>query len=247
MNFNGTFVPSPCKYNFGVNTLHDAIVLAETFTSVVVSTLQDVIQLLAENGDSGPTRAVASVIGQEGEQDGFYRLLLARTPSQKPFLTTNVAPFAWSVLQTFIVPGSCNLSSVNVPIFTPLKVLSGQNGTNVAPMDQQISYSADLTGVKGASSFVGGNGTGLFLTLLTGQDLPFSVPLNATSWSGSVVTFNASFPYNDLVADGLSIAALTTSGNVSLAGLPNSTLAAPGLIQVQPAGVVLEQVFKRDE
>ena len=75
-------------YKFPTTDVLSAIALAETFTTLVLGTLQDASQLLAKNGDDGPVRAVASVIGQEGEQNGFYRTLLGLKPSQKPFLTT---------------------------------------------------------------------------------------------------------------------------------------------------------------
>ena len=228
----GATVPTPCQYNFGVESVKDAVILAETFTAVVLATLQDVVQLFAQNGDAGAARAVASVIGQEGEQDGFYRILLARKPSQKPFLTTNVAPFAFSVLKTFIVPGSCDLSFIPVPTFPTLEVLTGNGGKNVKPQDQDITYTTDLGGVAAAKPFLNGNGAGLFLTLLSGQDLPDSAPITNVTWSGTKITFSAPFPYTKLIAEGLSIASLTTSGNLTVANLANSTIAAPGLIQV---------------
>ncbi len=228
----GATVPTPCQYNFGVESVKEAVVLAETFTAVVLATLQDVVQLFAKNGDDGAARAVASVIGQEGEQDGFYRILLARKPSQKPFLTTNVAPFAFSVLKTFIVPGSCDLSFIPVPTFPTLSVLTGHKGQAVKPEDQDITYTTDLGSSAAAKPFLNGNGAGLFLTLLSGQDLPESAPIKNVTWSGTQITFSAAFPYTKLIADGLSIASLTTSNNLTVANLANSTLAAPGLIQV---------------
>lgn len=209
--------------------------LAETFTAVVMGTLQDASQLFAKNGDNGPVRAVASVIGQEGEQNGFFRILLSRKPSEKPFLTTSVASYAWSALQGFIVPGSCPfpLSNIDIPIFKPLSVVSGNAGADIDARDQHLTFSADLTGVPAAANYVGGRGSGLFITYLTGQQLPISEPVQNVRWKGSQITFESFFPYTDNAMDGLSIAALTSSNNFTGPDdLPAATLAAPGLIQV---------------
>jgi len=85
LNKFGAFAPQPCQYQFPTTTLIDAIALAEKFTALVLGTLQDATQLLAKNGDVGPVRGVASVIGQEGEQEGFYRILLSPPSPGPPF------------------------------------------------------------------------------------------------------------------------------------------------------------------
>jgi hypothetical protein len=180
---------------------------------------------------------IASIIGQEGEQNGAYRQYLQRVPSESPFLTAVPAPFAWSALQLFVVPGSCPypLSNINLPIFPPLSVNGGPVAL-VQPGDQTLSLSADLSSSDAAKPFVGGNGEGLYATFVTGQQLPASIPVSNIQWSGSVVTFEANFPYTELVAHGFSHVALTTTCNfTSVDDIPNATLAAPGVIQVNNA------------
>lgn len=99
----------PCKYVFPTANFQDAIALAATFTDLVLGTLQDVIELFANANDNALTRGVASVIGQEGEQEAFFRLVRDKKliPSSQPFLTTSSRDFAFSALQGFVVPGSC--------------------------------------------------------------------------------------------------------------------------------------------
>ncbi|KAK3695720.1 hypothetical protein B0T22DRAFT_534506 [Podospora appendiculata] len=230
------FAPTPCQYRFPSSTVYEAIALAEKFTALVLGTLQDASQLFAKNGDFGPVRSVASSIGQEGEQEGFYRILLAKKPSEKPFLTTSVAAFAYSALQGFVVPGSCafSLSSIDLPVFPALSVVSGSAGAAVEPRDQLLSFTADLTGVEAAKKFVGlTNGQGLWVTYFSGQLLPISVPVVNVRWAGAVVSFDAAFPFAANVMQGLSVAALTTAGSFAAPGdVVGATLAAPGLIQV---------------
>ncbi|KAB5513278.1 hypothetical protein GE09DRAFT_1046995 [Coniochaeta sp. 2T2.1] len=224
----GAFVPEPCQYAFPTTDIRGAIALIQTVTSFVMGTLQDAEQLMAKNGDDGPVRSIASVIGQEGEQNGYFRTLLGRVPSEKPFMTTSLAAYAWSALQGFTVPGTCPfpLTNIALPIFKPLSVLGGDVGAH----DQLLTFTADLTD---AAKYVGGNGSGLFVTYLTGQQLPISEPVQNVRWNGKQATFEAFFPYTENIMDGLTVAGLTTASN--FAGpddMPAATVAAPALIQV---------------
>lgn len=199
----------------------------------MLGVLQDASQLLATNGDAGPVRGVASVIGQEAEQNGFYRTYLGLKPSEKPFLTTSNAAFAFSVLQTFVDSCPFDVTAIDIPIFPTLSVLSGSGGLDVEAKDQALSFEADLTGVQGAEKYCGGQSDGLFVTYLTGQNLPVSEPVTKVSWDGKKIKFEAQFPFSANVMDGLSVAALTTKADFATADdVATATLAAPGLIQV---------------
>ncbi|ENH64774.1 hypothetical protein FOC1_g10000911 [Fusarium oxysporum f. sp. cubense race 1] len=228
--------PLPCKYHFPTTNIDDAFALAESFTMLVVGTLQDVSQTLAINGDNGVVRAIASVIGQEGEQGGFYRSLLGRVPSEKPFLTTSVGAFAFSyIYNNFVVPGSCpfDISIINLPILAKLDVEDASKGFDVKPRDQILTFTSDITGIKNAERLVGGNGDGLFLTYFSGQLLPISEPISNVKWHKCRITFDAFFPFKENVMQGLTVAALTTSSNFTApAIITEATIAGPGLIQV---------------
>jgi len=66
----------PCQYQFPTTNLSAALDLAATFTDVVLGTLQDVqLHLAQNNAADGPAvvPVIGSVIGQEGEQNGFFR------------------------------------------------------------------------------------------------------------------------------------------------------------------------------
>ena len=208
--------------------------LAETFTAVVLGALQDANVLFSTDAQQGAVRIVSSVIGQEGEQNGLYRVFLKRVPSESPFLTTVPGPFAWSALQqNFVVPGSCpfDLAKINLPIFPGLFVNGGPIAV-VQPQDQTLSFSANLENFEAAQGYIGKT-EGLYLTYTTGQQLPITVELQDVKWNGSVITFNAGFPYEEFVMGGFSHAALTTCGGFKDAdSVVASTLAAPGIIQV---------------
>ena len=228
------FVPSPCQYQFPVSNLLDAVNLAETFTAVVLGALQGANVLFAKDGNTAPIQIITSVIGQEGEQNGYYRFFLQKVPSESPFLTAVPAPFAWSALQMFIVPGSCPfpLSNINLPIFTPIMTNGGAVAA-IEPQDQVLSFSADLSSVAAAKPFVNGDGSGLFLTYTTGQQVPIPVPISNVKWSGSQISFQAQFPYSENVMQGFSHAALTTSNKFGSADdVVAAALAGPAVIQV---------------
>ncbi|KAM5348644.1 hypothetical protein ACJ41O_008468 [Fusarium nematophilum] len=231
------WAPSPCKYQFPVNTLKDAIALAETFTAVVLGALQDANVIFSSEGLPEVVRLISSVIGQEGEQNGFYRLYLDQVPSESPFLTTVPAAFAWSALQGFVVPGSCpeDIKNIKLPIFPPLLVNGGAIA-NVQPKDQTLSFEAKLTGSSAAKKYLKhlGRTEGLYVTYTTGQQLPISVKAQNVRWHGDTVKLEAKFPYVENVMGGFSHAALTTSNKFANAdAVVAKTLAAPGLIQVQ--------------
>ncbi|KAI0399346.1 sexual development protein [Xylaria palmicola] len=221
-NFGAPLVPQPCTYDFPATTLEEAINLAETLTGVVLGTLQDAEQSFARSGDDGPVRAIAAVIGQEGEQNGFYRTLLSQKPSEKPFLTTSVAAFAFSALQQFVVACPFDVGQIHIPVFPALSVL-----TTAEPRDTYLSFSADL-GANAPSNL-----DSLFVTYLVGQQVPISEPIINPKLDGGVLTFDALFPFTENLMTGLSIAALTNASNFADAdALVANTLAAPGLIQV---------------
>ncbi|CAH0059568.1 unnamed protein product [Clonostachys solani] len=230
----GAFAPSPCQYQFPVAKLGDAVALAETFTAVVLGALQNANVIFGQDGLSDFVRLVSSVIGQEGEQNGFYRLLLNRIPSEKPFLTTVPPPFAFSALQLFVVPGSCPfpLSNINLPIF-PTLATNGGPVALIQPNDQTLSFQADLSTSEAAKQYIGGDGSGLYMTYTTGQQQPFSVSITNVQWQGSVISFSATFPFSSNQMNGFSHGALTTTNNPSsLDALVQCTLAAPAVIQV---------------
>ncbi|KAG8673532.1 hypothetical protein FPOAC2_06977 [Fusarium poae] len=223
----GKFAPSPCKYQFPTTDLKTAILLAATFTDAVLGALQDANVIFSKEGAHEVVRLISSVIGQEGEQNGFYRLYLDQVPSESPFLTTVPAAFAWSALQAFVVPGSCteDISKIALPIFPGLMVNGGAIGV-LEPKDQTLSFSAELKESH--------DGEDLYITYTVGQQLPYSVKAENVKWDGNSVSLDAKFPFSELVASGFSHAALTTSSNISTPDdVPNYTLAAPGLIQVQ--------------
>ncbi|KAF4964389.1 hypothetical protein FSARC_7688 [Fusarium sarcochroum] len=222
------FAPSPCKYKFPVNNLKDAVLLAETFTAVVLGALQDANVIFAKEGLPEVVRLVSSVIGQEGEQNGFYRVYLNQVPSESPFLTTVPASFAWSALQGFVVPGSCteDIKKIQLPIFPALSVNGGAIAV-IEPKDQTLKFSATLKKAPKKDQQ-------LYITYTTGQQLPYSVKAKNIKVHGDSVTAEAEFPFSKLVAQGFTHAALTTSGDIKTPDdVPAVTLAAPGLIQVQ--------------
>ena len=190
--------------------------------------------LFAKDGATDPIQLVSSVIGQEGEQNGYYRSLLHRIPSESPFLTYVPAPFAFSALQMFVVPDSCPfpLSNIPLPILPPIKT----NGGAVAllePQDQELTFEADLSSSDQAKQYVGGNGDGLYLTYTTGQQLPFSVKPTDVKWDGSTISFKATFPYKEYVMHGFSHGALTTTDTFANGdAVAESALAGPAVIQV---------------
>jgi hypothetical protein len=213
----------PCKYTFPVTDFQSAIGLAAVFTDLVMGTLQDVIQQFSLNGDSGFVRGVAASLGNEGEQEGFFRLILKKRPSAQPFLTTSVRDFAFTALQSFIVPGSCpNIDTIPLTTFKPLTVVT----KDIAAATQVIEYSfTQLEGVSDYSAYA--------LVLINGQNKPIVEPLTNVAIENGIVTFDAGFPWDENNLNGLTITAVTnTQGPFATAGdVAKAAVFGPGLIE----------------
>jgi hypothetical protein len=224
----------PCQYNFPVNNLKDAIALASTFTDVVLGTLQDVATLLGTDGDAGLIRGVASVIGQEGEQNGFYRQFQNKIPSALPFLTASTRDFAFSALnQIFIVPGSCpNLNTINLKVFGALTVETD----NIKPQVQDIDFSFKIPPTGLAPEWKP-DCSGLELVFINQQNVPLVAKVKKVDVDthGGKVTITAIFPFDEAkFGNGLTLAAVVlASGDLTTVdGVAAATQFGPGLIEV---------------
>ncbi|KAL6251427.1 hypothetical protein RBB50_001636 [Rhinocladiella similis] len=213
-----------CQYKFPSATLSDALAFAKTFTDVVLGTLQDVQLHLANNNDDGVVPVIGSVIGQEGEQNGFFRFFAGLVPSELPFLTRSSREFAFSVLnQAVVVPGTCpNENLIDLPIFLPLTV----NTSPIQPKDQTLSFSVPVDKSSPPA--------GLSLVYINSQNVPIVEKIENAQVVDGVATFDAFFPYNENLLNGLTIAALTNSSGpfTSAEDVAKVTIAGPGLIEI---------------
>jgi len=241
----------PCIYKFPSNTFEEAITFATTFTDVTMGTLQDVLNTLAGDGDGFLTPGVGSVIGQEGEQNGFYRLLQNKNliPNELPFLTRSVLDFAFSALEQGVIV-SCpndNILKEKVSIFGVLNL----DTPTVKPEDAKLQFSFDFLSLE--NSNLGKTGSApntyevhgttygpsydwskLSLVYINQQNVPVVVPLENQRMEGTVVHFEALFPFVEHLLNGLTITALTTSAGpfATVADVANATLFGPALIEV---------------
>jgi hypothetical protein len=215
----------PCKYQFPVTDFQSAIALAATFTDVVLGTLQDVNQVFAQMGDNGLVRAVSSVIGNEGEQEGFFRLVGKKRPSSQPFLTTSTRDFAFTAIQGFTIPDSCpNLSTIDLKTFKALNVLT----QNIQPATQNLKFSFNA---KDAGT---NDWAQLGLVYINQQNTPIVKSLRNANVDGDVVTFEAAFPFDEFLMNGLTIAAVTKSKGpfLNATEVSDNAIFAPGLIEI---------------
>ena len=222
---NGQAQILPCKYSFPVTDFQSAIALASTFTDLVLGTLQDVNQVFAQKGDAGLVRAVSSVIGNEGEQNGFFRLVNKKRPSAQPFLTTAVRDYAFTAIQSFTIPGSCpNINTIPLKTFQPLNVLS----TNIKPETQNIKFS-----IKKADAQTDDWST-LSVVFINQQNTPIVKSLVNPTVQGNDLVFEAPFPYDEFLLNGLTIAAVTKSAGpfTNVEAVAEATIFGPGLIEI---------------
>ena len=245
LNANGAFKANtgstvePCTYKFPVDNFMDAIALASKFTDVVLGTLPDIQTVAATAGDFGLIAGVGASLGEEGEQNGFYRFLLNKVPAQLPFLTGGARNFAFNaILQNFVV--ECPASTLNflekpaagIPLNATgvLNVLT----SDLSFEDVTAEFSVQTVIVADTQSYYESNkGDMAYLTYINQQNAPLSVPITDISFSAGAIHFKASFPGKTDFLNGLTIAAVT-SGNAftSNEAVASATLFGPGLIEI---------------
>ncbi|PWY79308.1 putative sexual development protein [Aspergillus heteromorphus CBS 117.55] len=218
----------PCNYTFPVSTFDEAIALAATFTDVVLGTLQDVIVRFAAANDVDLTRIIAATIGNEGEQQGWFRLLQDKIPSESPTLTTSDVNFAFTAIQSFVIPGTCpNIELINLKTFPALNIVTPPEAKT-----QEILVSFSVSKEE-AQSLADGK---LWLTYVNQLNVPITEPLGLfeVDKEEGVVVAKALFPYDDNLLNGLTIAAVTGSEGpfADVNAVAEATLFGPGLIIV---------------
>jgi hypothetical protein len=212
----------PCEYSFPVDNFDAAIDIAVKFTDVALGALQDVVERYALGSDFSLARQISSLIGAKGEQQGWFRIMQGKVPSELPYPTTGDVHFSFSAVQSFIVPDSCpNIHIFPLEPFEPLHVIRtpGARTGNITVSfvnHQNISDSS------------------LWMTYINQQNLPIVEPLEVITRTGNEVTGEALFPYEAHSMNGLTIAAVTTTdGPFSNSyEVTKVTLAAPGLFVI---------------
>ena len=211
---------------FPTTTFISAIALADLFTEVVLGTLQAVVTQFGMDGASTLplVQLFASVIGQEAEQVGGYRMIEGRIPSSAPFLTTSTGELAFNAIaQNFIVPGSCDsvIKTIGIPILDTLAVVGNISGS----YNQTVTFTTSCTHTTAGADF---------LAYISGQNTPVVVPITNVQVNGNMATFSASLPFSNGFAKGLTIAVIvnTNTGLANAANVTAAAIAGPGLIQI---------------
>jgi len=214
---------APCQYNFPVSTFSEAMLLAQTFTDIALGTLPDAQAAFAvEGGQEIPLiTLVSSVLGQEGEQVGFFRYAQGKVPSAAPLLTGGSPSFAFTALQMFIVPGSCPkpLSDIPLTTFGKLNIIAKPEPRN---MTLEYSVAGQVDCENNA------------IVYLSGPLLPVTVRISDALFAGGVTHFKADFPFEEGFANGLTIAALVkgTGKFATNDAVAAATVYGPGLIEI---------------
>ncbi|QKX61669.1 uncharacterized protein TRUGW13939_08822 [Talaromyces rugulosus] len=220
LEYFGTNPIQPCNYSFPVSNLREAIWHASLFTSVNLGTMQDVTRIFADSGDTSLIQVLTSIIGQEGEQEGFFRIIQQKLPSEVPFLTASVREFTFTALRSHVIPGSCShLDAIHLKTFAPLNLIT----TPVAETEIiQFSYPNQ--------TYYGD----LFAVYINQQNLPIVEAIGVNDVKDYAVNAEALFPYNANEMNGLTIMTLTNSPGpfIDAREVAKSTLFGPAFIIV---------------
>jgi hypothetical protein len=230
----------PCTYNFPVDNFRDAIELASTFTDVVSGVLPDIQTLLGADGDFGAIRGVGAALANEGEQNGFYRTILGKTPSQLPFLTAAARNFGFNaILQTFVV--ECPKATLDLLEHPAKGIPLNETGIlNVLTKDLSIEkdvvaeFSVQTIDISQTKKYYEQHKDQITaLTYINQQNVPLSVDITDVSFASNAITFKASFPGQSKFLNGLTIAAVTKGNKfATVDDVASATLFGPGLIEI---------------
>ncbi|KAL5343026.1 hypothetical protein BJX70DRAFT_394458 [Aspergillus crustosus] len=219
----GVNVVEPCQYNFPVVTIDEAVALAATLTSHSLATLQDITERFAESGDAGLTRLVASIIGNKGAQQGWYRVYQDKYPSELPTLTTSHVDFAFTYAQSFTVSGSCpSLKDIKLRTFQPLEIV-----TRPEARTHKIKFSWTHGPDEKKENL-------LWLAYVNQLNTPIVSPLQVVSCDGEKSVAVAVVPYDEFLLNGLTVAAVVNRRGpfASAAAVAQSTVYGPGLFVI---------------
>jgi hypothetical protein len=223
--FNATGVEPCTRYNFPVSTFTEAINLATTFTSNVFGVLGDIATVFAENGDAALVRGILQAATAEGEQNGFYRYLLGKTPQELPFTTVSHRDFAFSALHSFVDPTSCpNLDVIDLKVFETITVL-----TPPKDVDSTIKFSLSN------KNRLWEDGKDYFAVYVNQGNLPVVVPVKqVTEHEGGDIVVEAEFPYTAHLLNGLTIVSVTDNAGpfANVDEVAGNATWAPGFIVV---------------
>lgn len=238
---NFGFTPiEPCKYVFpGVDSLASAFATAKTFTGMVLGVLPAAQFGFANAGDNGLIRGVGSIIGNEAEQETFFRNQEKNLISPElPFLTASNGILGFSALQPFVVAGSCpNVDLIKIDVFNTISVLTPPKAS-----DSVVKYEIDVQALSKSKRDASGShgdmsgsydASQLFVTYVNQQNKPISETPKDVKIKGDKITFAAEFPFEANQLNGLTIVLLTVGdGFADVDSATNATIAGPGLIEV---------------
>ncbi|KAL8662360.1 MAG: hypothetical protein Q9168_008269 [Polycauliona sp. 1 TL-2023] len=210
---------APCRYVFPVSNFNNAILFAQVFTDLALATIP-AVQLLFGRDRGNASRnvlTIGSILGQEGQQDGFFRATQGKTPSAAPFLTGSTASIAFNALRKLIVEDSCPqpLSTVGLPEWTSLNVLDADFAINNIDLNYQLISPEPSWPNWIVSNPITKNGSLSFLTsgldfssnldrpgtfslvYLSGQNKPVAVPVTDYDYfpPGWGQNWRAAFPF----------------------------------------------------
>jgi hypothetical protein len=235
----------PCKYDFPATSFNGALQEAGIFTSLVMATLQQAIVALGTNGDGNLSRGVAASLGQEGQQDGFFRAKQGLIAPEGPFITASTPDYLINFLvQNYIVPGSC--PNLNTIPFAPWQPLTFTGASREWTKLDQLSFKFTLSSTQSAKDF-GTNFEDLALVYVNQQNTPIQKPFKNVSVSsnGKDVSFDVDFPHDGAgVNEGLVLVSVVSTKVNQLTNVldaAKATLFGPFVIEVFTESQVQDQ------
>lgn len=115
----------PCRFEFGVENLVEALELASLYVKIGAASVVESAIALAASGDAYFVGIITAVMAQEMTQVGYIQALLNKQPSNEAYIGPMNVTLAYSYFQRYVVPGSCpDASEVPFTVLPRLDVLN---------------------------------------------------------------------------------------------------------------------------
>lgn len=155
--------------------------------------MQDFSLPISAAGDHTMLPILWSLATGLGEQLGFYRLFENLYPAERTFLTSVPPNLAYSTFSQVLAKCPFPLDAI-LPIASPMYEDPINGGEAFTYCTKLARVPADVTKLS--------------LSIITGDQVPITVPIRNVELNGTIIFFDSDFPRHEAIIEGLSVVAL---------------------------------------
>jgi hypothetical protein len=212
-HYQASLIPTPCIYNTFSSPGSPGILALQQLGSLYTDALAAATTELVGKNDSFLLPILSSIASSKAQQTAFYRLYDGDIPSERAFLTTIPPALAYSTFLQAIQ--SCPFDVNKIGLKT-----GGVMFSDWIAVNKTRTYCVDLAHFGVPSDL-----SDLSLSIVVGDQVPIVVKPRNVEVNGTVLAFDADFPRNEEILEGMIVADLTQGIAADEGTLSEKTLA----------------------